>query len=163
MRLFTEALEIVLADPGIDQLSILLASISGPSAGRRAEAIAAVAARTDKPVHVAWSGRQAKSPEALKALTEAGVPFITTPVRLARAAATLARFAADRRRLLPRRPPEVRMPTGLDLPAGAVTLNEAESKAVLTAFGIPIAQGGAGALRRRCRRCDQGARMRRSR
>jgi acetyltransferase len=96
-----------------------------------------VAGRTDKPIHVAWSGRQAKSPEALKALTDAGVPHMTTPVRLARAAAVLARFAADQRRLLPRRAPEVRAPKGFELPAGAVTLNEAESKAVLTAFGIP--------------------------
>jgi acyl-CoA synthetase (NDP forming) len=119
MRLFTDALEVVLADPGLDQLSILLASISGPVAGRACEAIAAVAARTDKPVHLAWSGRHAKSPEAVKALTEAGVPFLTTPVRLARAAATLARFAADQRRLL---------------------LNEAESKTVLQRFGIPVAR-----------------------
>jgi acetyltransferase len=140
MRLFTDALEIVLADPGLDQLSILLASVSGPVAGRACEAIAAVSKRTDKPVHVAWSGRQAKSPEALKALTEAGVPFLTTPVRLARAAATLARFAADQRRLLPRRVPQIRSTQGLELPAGAVTLNEAESKAVLQRFGIPVAK-----------------------
>jgi len=136
MDLLAEALAIVVEDPRLDQLSILLASISGNSAQRMAEGIAAVARKTDKPIHVAWSGRHAKSPEALKALTEAGVPFITTPVRLARAAAALARFAADQRRILPRRAPEVRMPAGLELPAGAVTLNEAESKAVLAAFGI---------------------------
>ena len=140
MTLFTDALEIVLADPGLDQLSILLASVSGPVAGRACEAIAEVAKRTDKPIHLAWSGRHAKSPEAVKALTEAGVPFLTTPVRLARAAATLARFASDQRRLLPRRMPEVSTPKGLDLPAGAVTLNEAESKAVLQRFGIPVAK-----------------------
>jgi acyl-CoA synthetase (NDP forming) len=136
IRVLTAALELVLADPNIDQLAILLASVSGPAAARACEAIAAAAAATDKPVHVAWSGRQAKSAEAVRALTEAGVPFTLTPVRLARAAAALARFAADRHRLLPRRPPEVRLPQGLDLPAGAVTLNEAESKAVLRAFGI---------------------------
>ena len=89
------------------------------------------------------------------------MPFVTTPVRLARAAAMLARFAADQRRLLPRRPPEVTTPKGLDLPAGAVTLNEAESKAVLRAFGIPVvkevfvAAGG-----RRGRRRPQGWRRR---
>ncbi len=137
MRILTSALEVVLADPNIDQLSILLASVSGPAAARACEAIAAVAATSDKPVHVAWSGRQAKSAEAVKALGDARVPFLTTPVRLARAAAALARFAADRRRLLPRRPPEVRMPPGLGLPAEAATLNEAEGKAVLRAFGIP--------------------------
>jgi acetyltransferase len=32
------------------------------------------------------------------------------------------------------------MPKGLELPAGAVTLNEAESKAVLRAFGVPVAK-----------------------
>ena len=55
------------------------------------------------------------------------------------------------------------MPPGLDLPAGAVTLNEAESKAVLRAFGIPTPQGGAGAVRRRCRGRDADAEARRSR
>lgn len=140
MSLFTDALEVVLADPGLDQLSILLASISGASAGKACHAIAEVAKRTDKPIHVAWSGRHAKSPEAVKALTEAGVPFLTTPVRLARAAATLARFASDQRRLLPRKVPEIATPKGLELPAGAVTLNEAESKTVLQRFGIPVAR-----------------------
>jgi acetate---CoA ligase (ADP-forming) len=140
MNLFTSALEIVLADPRLDQLSILLASISGPSARRAAEAIAAVANRTDKPLHVAWSGRHAKSAETIKAFNDAGVPFITTPVRLARAAAVLARFTADQRRLLPRRPPEVATPTALELPRGAVSLSETESKAVLEAFGVPIAK-----------------------
>jgi acetyltransferase len=139
-QILAAALEVALADPGIDQLSILLASISGPSAARACEAIAAAAATTDKPVHVAWSGRHAKSVEAVKALSDAGVPFLTTPVRLARAAAALARFADDRRRLLPRRPPEVRLPPDLNLPAEAVTLNEAESKRVLRAFGIASAQ-----------------------
>jgi acyl-CoA synthetase (NDP forming) len=138
MSLFIDALEIVLADPRLDQLSILLASVTGASAARPAQAIAEVAARTDKPIHVAWSGRHAKSPEAVKALTDANVPFITTPVRLARAAATLARFASDQRRLLPRRVPEVRTVETLSLPAGPVTLNEGESKEVLRAFGIPV-------------------------
>jgi acetyltransferase len=140
MRVLTAALKVVLADPHIDQLSILLASVSGPSAARACEAIAAAAAETGKPVHVAWSGRQAKSADALKSLTDARVPFVTTPVRLARAAAALARFAADRPRLLQRRTPEAPMPAGLELPAGELTLNEAESKAVLRAFGIATAR-----------------------
>jgi acetate---CoA ligase (ADP-forming) len=137
--LFASTLEVVLQDPGLDQLAILLASISGPRAAESAHVIAAAAAKTDKPVSVAWSGRHGKSEAALKALEDAGVPFVTTPVRLARAAAALARFAADRRRLLPRQVPAVVSPKGLDLPAGAATLNEAESKAVLRAFGIPVA------------------------
>ena len=136
--LFADTLDVVLQDPGLDQLAILLASISGPSAARSAEMIAAAAAKTDKPVHVAWSGRLGKSEVALKALEQAGVPFVTTPVRLARAAAALARFAGDQRRLLPRKAPAAVAPKGLALPAGDLTLNEAESKAVLQAFGVPV-------------------------
>jgi acyl-CoA synthetase (NDP forming) len=137
--LFARTLDVVLQDPGLDQLAVLIASISGPRAAESAKAIAEAAAKTDKPVHVAWSGRHAKSEEALAAFNAARVPFVTTPVRLARAAAVLARFAADRRRLLPRKAPAAATPKGLDLPAGGGTLNEAESKAVLRAFGIPVA------------------------
>ena len=116
--LFTRTLEVVLEDPGLDQLAILLASISGPRADHSAEVIAAAAAKTKKPVHVAWSGRHAKSEKAVKVLEAAGVPFVTTPVRLARAAAVLARFAADRRRLLPRQAPSAPKPSAVDSPRG---------------------------------------------
>jgi len=138
--LFARTLELVLADEGLDPLVVLIASISGPSAAHCCEVVAAAAAKTDKPVSVQWSGRQGKSEAATKALAAAGVPFVTTPVRLARAAAILARFADDRRRLLPRKVPNVTTPKGLELPTGAVTLNEAESKAVLRTFGIPVAK-----------------------
>jgi acyl-CoA synthetase (NDP forming) len=136
--LFARTLDAVLEDPGLDQLVVLIASISGPAAAHACEMIAAAAAKTDKPVSVQWSGRVAKSEEAAKALAAANVPFTTTPVRLARAAAILSRFAADRRRLLPRKTPAVPKPKGIELPAGAVTLNEAESKGVLRAFGVPV-------------------------
>ncbi len=137
-ELFTETLDIVLADPGIDQLSLLLASLPGQGATNCAIAIAAAAAKTDKPVQVVWSGRKSRSEEAWKIFTDNGIPFIPTPARGAKAAATLAKFAEDRRRLLPRKAPAVRMPPGLVLPDGAVTLSEVESKAVLTKFGIPM-------------------------
>ncbi len=138
--LFARTLDVVLEDPGLDQLVVLIASISGPSAARAAEVVASAMAKTDKPVSVQWSGRQGKSEAALKAFEDANVPFVTTPVRLARAAAILSRFAADRRRLLPRTTPAVAPPKGVELPSGEVTLNEAESKAVLRSFGVPVAK-----------------------
>ena len=91
--LFARTLDLVLADEGLDQLVVLIASISGPSAAHCCEVIAAAAAKTDKPVSVQWSGRQGKSEAAAKALAAANVPFVTTPVRLARACAILSRFA----------------------------------------------------------------------
>lgn len=134
--LFTQTLDIVLADPAIDQLSLLLAAMPGEGARKCAEAITAAAAKTEKPVQVVWSGRRSRSEAAWKIFTDAGVPFVPTPARGAKAAATLARFAEDRRRLLGRKVPAVAMPSGLSLPAGDVTLSEVESKAVLAAFGI---------------------------
>jgi len=138
--LFARTLDVVLQDPGLDQLVVLIASISGASAAHSAEVVAAAAAKTDKPVSVQWSGRQAKSEAATKALAAAGVPFVTTPVRLARACAILSRFAADQRRLLPRSMPSVTAANGPELPSGPATLNEAESKAILRSFGVPVAK-----------------------
>jgi acetate---CoA ligase (ADP-forming) len=136
--LFTKTLEIVLADPAIDQVSILLASISGNAATKACQAIADAAVTTDKPVNVVWSGRRSKSEAACALLEAANVPFITTPVRMVRAAAALANFAMDRQRLLPRTAPPPLQPASLTLRQGSVTLSEVESKAVLGAFGIPM-------------------------
>jgi acyl-CoA synthetase (NDP forming) len=135
--LFTKALDIILEDPAIDQLSILLASVGGKAAMLAAQAIVAASAKTDKPVHVAWSGRREKSEETWQMFHDAGVPHMASPIRLAHAAAVLARYAEDRRRLLPRVVPSVEMPTGLELPSGVATLSEIESKAILSRFGVP--------------------------
>ena len=138
MGMLTKTLGIVLADPGIDQLTIMLASISGLPAEKAAEAIVAAAATTDKPVHLAWSGRRAKSEAAYRILEAANVPIVPTPVRLAQAAAVLARFEEDRARLGHRKAPAAAKPIAVTLPKGAVTLSEAESKAILSAYGIPV-------------------------
>jgi acetate---CoA ligase (ADP-forming) len=138
MSLLTRTIEIVLADPGVDQLCILLASIPGAPATRAAEAIVAAAKTTMKPIHVGWSGRRAKSEDAYRLLEAAGIAVIPTPVRLAEATAKLARFADDQRRLLPRSlPAPIELPAGLDLPRNACTLDEAQSKALMAKFGIP--------------------------
>ncbi len=138
MGLLTKTLDIVLEDEGIDQLTIMLASIPGAPAERAAQAIAAAAAKTDKPIHLAWSGRRSKSEAAYRILEAAKVPIIPTPVRLAQAAAVLARFEADRKRLGGRKAPTTIKAAKLDLPTGAVTLSEAESKKLLSAHGIAI-------------------------
>ena len=140
MGLLTKTLDIVLGDPNIDQLTIMLASIPGKPAALAAEAIAAAAKKTDKPVHLAWSGRRSKSEAAFRILEAANVPVISTPVRLATAAAALARFSLDRQRLLPRKAPAAASATAAKLPAGAVTLSEAESKVVLAAYDIAVTQ-----------------------
>lgn len=139
MSLLTRTIEIVLEDDNVDQLCILLASIPGAPAQRAAEAIVAATKTTSKPIHVGWSGRRSKSEEAYRILEAARVAIIPTPVRLAEAAARLAAFAVDRKRLLPRtQPTAADWPSGLKLPDGPTTLDEAESKALLKAFGVPV-------------------------
>ena len=104
--------------------------------------------------HVVWSGRKAKSEAAWALLEKANIPFITTPVRMARAAAVLANFADGP-------PPPVAAhgagrriePRSLNLPKGAATLSEVESKAVLRRLRHPRDARGAG---RRWRRRGQG-------
>lgn len=137
MSLLTRTIEIVLADENVDQLCVLLASIPGAPAQRAAEAIAAAVKTTNKPVHVGWSGRRAKSEEAYRILEAAKIAVIPTPVRLAEAAARLAGFARDQQQLLRRDPPlAAAMPADLKLPAGAATLDERQSKELLARFGI---------------------------
>jgi acetate---CoA ligase (ADP-forming) len=138
MTLLTRTVELVLADPAIDQLCVLLASIPGAPATRAAEAIVHAAKSTSKPVHVAWSGRRAKSEDAYALLESARIAIIPTPVRLAQAAASLAQFARDQTRILARAVPEVcRAPAGFELPSAPGPLDETASKSVLAAFGIP--------------------------
>jgi acetate---CoA ligase (ADP-forming) len=148
--LLTKTMEIVLADPCIDQVSVLLASIPGAPATKAAEAIVAASATSDKPVHVGWSGRRDLSEAAYALLEAAHIAVIPTPVRLAQAASVLARFADNQRRLLSRTqtPTSKVSLTALKLPSGDVALSERESKAVLDAFGIAttaeivVANGG---------------------
>lgn len=147
MGLLTKTLEIVLADPGIDQLAVLLASLPGIPALKAAEAIAIAAASSDKPVHVAWSGRRAKSEDAYRVFEAHNVPIVPTPVRLAAAASVLAKFSSDRRRAMVNDRPSQAQPTArqilhqiprANLPTEPGPMSELASKAVLAAFGISI-------------------------
>lgn len=142
MDMLTQAIAIVLDDPGIDQVVLMLASIPGPSALLAAKAIAAAAARTDKVVTLVWAGRRSKSEPAYAVLEEARVPIIPTPPRMASAMAKLTRFSLDRERLLPRlraqAMPGVAPPREPGLPTQRGTLTEVESKHLLAHFGIPV-------------------------
>jgi acetyltransferase len=137
---FTEAMTIVLDDPGIDQLCLLLASLPGAHALNAAQAIVAAAQRSDKPILVGWSARRNRAAAAYEVLERAGIPIISTPERLARASAALAAFADTRRRLSRR---AVSMPAAAALPMPnalleKAQLSEAEGKQLLAMYGIPV-------------------------
>ena len=144
MKLIGETIGHVLADPGVHQLAILFAALPDPAAAVAAEVIAQAQAKTAKPIHVAWCARRERAPKAYLILKQAGIAIVPTPGRLARAAAAMATFArrcreaerdGRRQHVTVKKSPPAVLPT---LPPGEVTLNEAESKRLLEAFGVPV-------------------------
>lgn len=135
---FERAVDLVLRDPNIDQLGVLYAGLSGEVAHRCNQAVAAAARRTDKPVMLAWAARRHRAEAAYAAADDAGIPYFSSPVRLANAAATLARFAEQRERAARRTLfAETLRPESAALAVGPGALSESESKRLLADWGIP--------------------------
>ncbi len=135
---FAQVVRVVLQDPEVDQLMVLTASIDGALAEQLAGSLAGLAAGSDKPLLVNSSAPLERSAEARRILAAHRIAVFDTPGRLVRAAAAVWEFER-RRRLLLREPAPVPAPArrALQLPAGARTLSEHESKAVLRAYDIP--------------------------
>jgi acyl-CoA synthetase (NDP forming) len=135
---FLRAVELVLADPNVDQLGVLYAGLSGEIALACNKAVTEAAAKSDKPVMLAWTARRHRAEAAYKLVEEAGIPYFTSPVRLANAAGALARFAQFRERASTRSALFADAGSARALPAGRVgALSEAESKALVASWGIP--------------------------
>ena len=138
---FGRAVELVLADPNVDQVAILFAGLSGDLALKCVQAVALAAQGSHKPVMLGWSARRHRAEAAYAAADAAGLPYFTSPARLAAAAAALAQFAqfqtrAKRRPLFPTHLSGSDRAT--DPPHQKVgTLSEDEGKALLTRWGIP--------------------------
>lgn len=135
---FTDAVDIVLNDPGVDQLCVLMASVSGKTAVEAARAVVKAAAASEKPVTVAWSARRERAADAYEVLEAADIPIIPTPVRAADAAATLHQFASVRARHAGSLVAAETTPPAVTLPQTAGALDEAAGKALLAAYGIPV-------------------------
>lgn len=135
--LLTDVINAILADPEVDQLAVLLASLPGDGALRTARAIREAIARHNKPIMLAWAPSQ-KRAEAARALLDDGhVPVYESPVRVAEAAAWLARFSVARSAPQPAAPPTL---ARLTLPSEVGALDEACSKALLGQVGIRVAR-----------------------
>jgi acetate---CoA ligase (ADP-forming) len=133
---FVGALDLVLADENIDQVCVLLATVQGKQALNGARIMAAAAQRSPKPILVFSSTPRNTAVEALRTLEEAGIPVLSSPVHLARAAAVTSRYKARTeqvRNMAPLQTGGVQRPS--DGPRSV--LNEVESRALLTAHGFP--------------------------
>jgi len=136
---YTRVIETVLAAPEFDQA--LVRSAPGTVASIWAQGFVDMAARSDKPVVVTWGSGSERTQEAMDTVQAAGIPCFLSPRRAVGAlgamqgfSAKLARHAERMRRGATRPLPK----QALDLPAGSGALGEHRSKAILSAYGIPV-------------------------
>jgi len=143
---YRAALELVLADPGVD----LGVALSAPHPILRYADLARVVAeakeRFGKPIAVSFMAGELGE-EAEEILRRAGIPSFFDPARAVRALSALVKYAEIRARS---RTPPPRFP--VDLPKARKILKSAEEKGrvrlgleameLLSAYGIPVAKGG---------------------
>ena len=138
---FERAVTLMLDDPNVDQLAILFAGLSGEVAHKCVLAVADAMRRSSKPVMLGWSARRHRAEAAYAAADAAGIPYFSSPARLANAAAALAQFAAYLRRAA-----RTELFTAASAPypplprETAGTLSEFEGKALLASWGVPTTQ-----------------------
>lgn len=152
---YAAAIRAALADPVFDGLLVMHVPQAVTDAEEVARATAALAVKAQKPVFFCWMG-EASVAGARRVLSAAGLPDFTTPERAAEAFAFLARH--HRNRLLAQEVQGPRAETEPDeagacavidavLAEGRTMLSDAEAKAVLRAFGVPVGRTQAAAER----------------
>ena len=148
---YRAAMAAVLDDPQCDALLVFNCPLGIASSTDAASAVvqAAANASTRKPVFAAWLGAGAVA-EGRKILTEASIPTFETPAAAVDGVMHLVRY--ERAQMaLQRVPPVGAGDQVADNPAakrvihaaladGRALLSEAEAKAVLAAYGIPVAE-----------------------
>ena len=137
-----ETLARLAEDSNVDMIGIALAAASGKLATELAREIVRVSDELQVPVLVAWNADQASTGEAYRILDAAGIPRYQSPVRCARGAGALWRYAEARAR---QERIDREEPLALSLPevraklAGRTSdLTEYEAKRVLAEYGIAV-------------------------
>jgi acetyltransferase len=143
------ALEACLADPGVDGILTMLTPQAMTKPAEAASAVAEVAKKANKPVIACWMGESQVS-EGRKLFKDAGIPYFTTPEPAVEVFSYLANFYENQRQLMQTPGPVsrdaepdvegARLILESALAQGRHTLTEVESKALLSAFHIPVAQ-----------------------
>jgi len=145
---FERAFRAVIDDPQVDQLAVMFAAAGRRQVAYGGELLARLVASSSKPLVVFSGMDEALAPEGLATLRAAGVPVLSSPKRVALAMARLAAHAGARRAAAasgggvgaaadePVDVGAVLHDAGIDGRAGA--LDEAASKRLASAFGIPV-------------------------
>ncbi|HXV12161.1 MAG TPA: acetate--CoA ligase family protein [Burkholderiales bacterium] len=136
---FQRAFSAVLDDPGIDQLAVMFAAAGRSQLQVGGELLANVASSSKKPVVVFSGMTQEIAPEGLGLMRAAGIAVMPSPKRAAAAMARLADYGSALERNAARTAPPAISDIALpDLPAGAVKLDEHESKKIIAAAGVRV-------------------------
>lgn len=135
---FNQGLGIVLDDANVDQVAIRYGAVEGGNSALWAQGIVELSDRTDKPLLVSWGRPPNLNAESLQLLERHRVPWFVTPLRTARAAGVLHRFAAKIASLRPANFDRPTEPTPLPLRGEDGALGEHRSKQCLAAYGIPV-------------------------
>ncbi len=146
---YSSAMTIALDDPGTDGLLVMLTPQAMTEPTEIARRVIAVSKKSKKPVMACWMGEQLVN-EARHLFDEAGIPNYRAPEQAVEAFANLATYRRNQKLLM-------QVPTSLHdlkkpdvegarliiesvLAEGRNTLGTVESKAILSAFRIPVIQ-----------------------
>ncbi|HET7764232.1 MAG TPA: bifunctional acetate--CoA ligase family protein/GNAT family N-acetyltransferase [Burkholderiales bacterium] len=146
---YKAAVSACLADGGIDGILVILTPQAMTEAEATARAVIEAAAGASKPLIACWMGEASAGP-ARKLLHDASIPVFRTPDPAVEMFAHLAAYYRNQRTLL-QAPGPVAHLAAPDIPGARLVidsalaerrklLSETESKALLAAFHIPIAQ-----------------------
>jgi acyl-CoA synthetase (NDP forming) len=136
---YGKAVELVLADPNIDQV---VARVPRGSAARPwSENLIRMLRGVDKPLVLNWPTAPDDNGDVLAYLEQNGAPCILGAGRAVHALAALTGFARKRREHQQRGKRALKRAVArqpLELPPGAGTLGEHRSKQVLLRYGVPV-------------------------
>lgn len=137
---FLHSVRALFADPGVDQVAVLLALTAGERFAIVAGFLAQAASESGKPVAVFSSVPRESGAQAFDILSAANIPVFASPRRAAAAMGMLARqshIRTQRGRLCHDGDAQI-APLGGALPPCAGTMDEHAAKQWLAASGIPV-------------------------
>ncbi|HSQ02769.1 MAG TPA: acetate--CoA ligase family protein [Burkholderiales bacterium] len=144
LTLINRTLQAIIEDPGVDCVAMINASLQGELARKVATEIAAVAAKTDKPIFASWSARDALAADAYAILDQACIPHYKSPVRCGRAMSAVSWYAEAKRRNERQRGERalaLSRPAARRAVAGKTAdIAEYAAKRVLAEYGIGVTQ-----------------------
>ncbi|MCX7896620.1 MAG: bifunctional acetate--CoA ligase family protein/GNAT family N-acetyltransferase [Rhodocyclaceae bacterium] len=146
---YAAALEACLADPNVDGVLTILTPQAMTDPTQAARVVIEAAQKSDKPVVTCWMG-ESQVKEARLLFRGAGIPTFRTPEPAVELFSQISAYYRNQQLLmqtpaavadhLPPRTESAKLVIETALAEGRKRLNEMESKALLAAFRIPIAQ-----------------------